>query len=169
MQTDLCQAEMRACGREHTAGPLCAELTLLPSLSGPHTAPGPRGGPSRSPGTPWHRCPPSKKSKQPQSSPRFWFVLWSHSHLQGPFRKGVQLGRTADKTTPHWARRGRTVPLPAGPGSPCPVPNAHAPGTATRGQAGGQRPPSMPCPSADSVSPKAWVAPSEQQALGDML
>ena len=94
------------------------------------------------------------------------FVLWSRSRLPGPFGKGVQLGRSAEKTKPHWARRSHTVPLPAGPGPLCPVPNAHAPGTATPGQAGGQRPPSMPRPSADSVSPKAGVASSEQQAWG---
>ena len=40
------------------------------------------------------------------------FVLWSRSHLLGPFGKGVQLGRSAEKSKPHWARRSH-VPLPA--------------------------------------------------------
>lgn len=165
MQTDLHQAETSSSwARTHSRKP-CAELTLLPSLSGP---PQPRAaGPLLEPRGSMAQMFSKQNNLNGHSPVQFsLFVLWSHSHLQGPFGKGVQLGRSADRTKPHWARRSRAVLLPAvALGPRAHFPNAHAPGTATRGQ----RPPSMPCPSVDSVSPKAWWLPAEQQALGDML
>ena len=110
--------------------------------------------------------PQAKQSKRPQSSPRFSRVCSVESFPpSGAIWERCPAGEECRKIQTTLGQAKPRAPA-SQPGPLGPVSNAHAPGTATPGQAGGQRPPSMPRPSADSVSPKAWVASSEQQTWG---